>query len=125
MRAAAATSFPTPPPAGWLQWLCRGLATFPGRGEMTVHLVVGVALVTIISMTLQVPEAALSAYMVFFVTKENRALTMLVGVLLILGATVAIAMSLFLYRFTLDFPALRVVTIAVVIFAGMFLSRAF
>ena len=92
---------------------------------MTVRLVVGVVLVTIISMTLQVPEAALSAYMVFFVTKENRVLTALTGVLLIVGATVAIAASSLLLNRTLDFPALRVIAMAALLFTGMFLSRVF
>jgi len=41
-----------------------------GGGKMTVRLVVGVVLVTIISMSLQVPEVGLSAYMVFFVTSR-------------------------------------------------------
>ena len=58
---------------------------------MTIRPVVTVVLVTVISMSLQVPEAALSAYMVFFVTKENRVLTALTGILLIVGATIAIA----------------------------------
>ena len=111
--------------AGWLDWLCRELAPAPGRREMTIRLVLGVVLVTIISMSLQVPEAALSAYMVFFVTKQNRVLTALTGVLLIVGVTVAIAASLLLLKWTLDFPALRVITMAAVLFTGMFLSRVF
>src|SRR5258708_14381656 len=73
----------------WFDWLRRELAPFRGRREMTVRLVVGVVLVTIISMSLQVSEAALSAYMVFFVTKENRVRTALTWVLLIVVATVA------------------------------------
>src|SRR3954462_8958452 len=92
---------------------------------MTIRLVVGVVLVTIISMSLQVPDVALSAYMVFFVTKQNRVLTALTGVLLIVGATVAIAASLLLLKWTLDFPALRVIPRAGALFAGMFWSRVF
>jgi multidrug resistance protein MdtO len=111
--------------ARWFEWLRRELAPFPGRREMTIRLVVGAVLVTVISMSLQVPEAALSAYMVFFVTKENRVVTALTGVLLILGATIAIAASLLLFRVTLDFPALRIVTMAAILFVGMYLSRVF
>src|SRR5882757_5812615 len=84
--------------APWFEWLRRELALAPGRREMTIRLVVGVVLVTIISMSLQVPEVALSAYMVFFVTKENRVLTALVGVLFMVGATLAIAASLMLLK---------------------------
>ena len=117
------TEFPVTSRAGWFNWLRRELAPFRGRWEMTIRLVVGVVLVTIISMSLQVPEAALSAYMVFFVTKENRVLTALTGVLLIVGATMAIAASLLLLKWTLDFSALRVIAMAALLFAGMFLSR--
>jgi uncharacterized membrane protein YccC len=120
---AESIAFPPATFEGWIEWLRRELAPFPGRREMTIRLVVGVALVTIISMSLEIPEAALSAYMVFFVTKENRVLTTLVGVLLIVGATVAIAASLLLINWTLEYPALRIVIMAAVLFTGMFLSR--
>lgn len=92
---------------------------------MVIRIVVGVVLVTVISMSLQVPEAALSAYMVFFVTKENRVLTALTGILLIVGSTVAIAASLVLLHWTLDFPAVRIIVMAAALFTGMYLSRVF
>jgi hypothetical protein len=123
--SAATIAYAPPPRADWFEWLCRELAPFPGRREMTIRLVVTVALVTVISMSLQVPEAAISAYMVFFVTKQNRVLTALTGALLMVGATVAIAASLLVLKWTLDFAALRVVTMAAVLFLGMWLSRVF
>src|SRR5277367_3509170 len=70
----------------WLLWLRRELAPSFGRDAMTLRLVVTVVLVTIVSMTLQTPETALSAYMVFFATKENRVLTALTGILMILAS---------------------------------------
>ena len=109
----------------WLSWVRRELAPLPGRGAMTLRMVVAVALVTIISMALQIPEAALSTYMVFFVTKENRTVTTLAGVLVILGAPLAIAASLFLSRFTFDYPELRVPVMAGMVFIAMYLSRVF
>ena len=92
---------------------------------MTLRLVVAVVLVTIISMALQIPSAAISALMVFMVTKQNRVLSMLTGVVMIVGATVAIAASLFLYRYTFDYPELRLPVMAVAVFIGMYLSRVF
>src|SRR6266511_2721260 len=124
MRAAT-LEFPAAPHGGWFEWLRRELAPFPGRREMTIRLVVTVVLVTVVSMTLQVPEVAVSAYMAFFVTKENRGLTALTGVLLIVGATIAIAASLLLFKCTLDFPEVRIITMAAVLFVGMYLSRVF
>jgi multidrug resistance protein MdtO len=110
---------------GWLAWFRRELAPFPGRMEMTLRIVVSVVLVTTISLALQVPQLAFSAFFVLFVTKENRALTLLTGVIMIIGITIASATSLFLYRFTFDYPELRIPVMAGLIFTGMFLSRTF
>ena len=76
--AATAASAEVQP--GWLDWLRRELAPAPGRAAVTARIVVTVVLVIVISMALQIPEAVLSAYMVFFVTKENKVVTTLVGV---------------------------------------------
>ncbi len=112
-------------PVDSLQWLWRELSPFPGRATMTLRLVLGVVVVTIISMALQTPLTWLSAYMVFFVTKENRVITTLTGIGLFLGATIGIAMSLFFYRYTFDYPELRIPVMAATVFAGMFFSRVF
>ena len=109
----------------WAEWLRRELAPFPGRNAMTIRLVIAVVLVTIISLALQVPQLAFSAFFVFFVTKENRVLTLLTGIILIIGLTIATAVSLFFYRFTFDYPELRIPVMAGFVFIGMFLSRVF
>ncbi len=110
---------------GLLPWLRRELAPTPGRAVTTLRLVVTVAIVTIISMALQTPETGLSCYMVLFVTKENRVVTTVTAILLILAATLGIGASLFLFRFTFDYPQLRIVAIALALFIGMYLSRVF
>ena len=112
-------------PVDSLHWLWRELSPFPGRATMTLRLVLGVVGVTIISMALQTPLTSISAYMVFFITKENRVITTLTGVGLFLGATIGIAMSLFFYRYTFDYPELRIPVMAASVFAGMFFSRVF
>jgi uncharacterized membrane protein YccC len=88
-------------------------------------MIVSVALVTIISMALQTPETAVSAYMVFFVCKENRVLTTITGIGLIVGCTLGIAISLPLSLLTFDHPELRVPVIGATVFLTMFLSRTF
>jgi uncharacterized membrane protein YccC len=107
----------------WLLSLRQELAPYPGRAAMTLRLVVGVVVVTIISMTLETPLTSFSAYMVFFVMKENRVITTITGIALAVGATIAIALSLFLYRYTFDYPELRLPAMAATVFGGMFLSR--
>jgi uncharacterized membrane protein YccC len=116
----------TPAPAGrpaWLDWLSRELTPSPGRGALTARIVVTVVLVVIISMALQVPEVLLSAYMVLFVSKENKVMTTLVGVMLILGVTIGIGVSLFAYKFTFDYPILRIPAMAAILFLGFYGSR--
>jgi uncharacterized membrane protein YccC len=109
----------------WWTWLLRELAPTPGRSENAVRITVTTVLVVIISMTLQVPEAALSAYMVFFVTKSHRRATTLAAILMIGGVTIGIGLTLLMYRFTVDLPEWRIPGMAVLLFAGMFFSRVF
>lgn len=109
----------------WLVWLRREMAPFPGRLPMTIRMVVAVAFVTVISMALNVPQVAFSAFFVFFVSKENRVLTLVTGLVMICGATIASILTLLLYAYTFDYPELRVPVMAGFIFAGMFLSRTF
>jgi uncharacterized membrane protein YccC len=122
MDAAAATPLPAGQPA-LLEWLRSELAPFPGRGAETLRMVITIALVVIISMTLQIPEALLSAYMVFFVSKENKVVTTVIGIMLALGVTIGIGLSLIAYRFTFDYPELRVPNIALILFLGFFALR--
>jgi multidrug resistance protein MdtO len=124
MNALSQTGLRISQPA-WLTWLRRELAPFPGREPMTFRLVVTVMIVTVVSMALQIPQLAYSAFFVFFVTKENRVLTSLTGVIMICGATIATGLNLLLYSYTFDYPELRVPVMAGLIFSAMFLSRTF
>src|SRR5262245_8133048 len=98
--------------ADWLFWFRRELSPPPGRETMTLRMVAGVVAVTVISMALQTPSTAVSAFMVLFVTKENRASTTLSAVGLIVGATIGVGLSLLLYRHTFGFPELRIPVMA-------------
>jgi multidrug resistance protein MdtO len=110
---------------GFFTLLRRELVPSPGRAATTLRVVVGVAIVTMVSMTLQTPETGLSAFMVLFASKENRVLTKMTGILMTLAATVGIGTSLYIYRFTFDYPPLRVPVVAATVFTGMYLSRVF
>jgi multidrug resistance protein MdtO len=109
----------------WLVWLRRESAPFPGRRSMTIRLVVATALVIVISLALQIPQVAFSAFFCFFVTKENRVLTLFTGVLMIFGITCATIINLLLYTWTFDYPEVRIPIMATLIFCAMFLSRTF
>ncbi len=109
----------------WLVWLRREMVPFPGREAMTIRLVVAVAIVTVVSLALQVPLLAYSAYFCFFFTKENQVLTLFLCVIAILGVTVATIISLLLYTWTFDYPEVRIPVMACFVFSAMFLARTF
>src|SRR6266536_1495317 len=108
---------------GWLDWLRRELAPSYERNVRTLILIGGTVLCVIISMALQVPQLATSAYMVFFISKENKLLTTITGVGGVFVLTIGIAGTLLLYKFTYGHPELRVPGMAIALFLGMWLSR--
>src|SRR4051794_33528215 len=86
-----------PSDSDWIGWLGYELAATSARRIRTAIMVGGAVLCVIISMTLQVPELATSAYMIFFVSKENKLLTTITGVGGLFVLTIGIAGSLLLY----------------------------
>jgi uncharacterized membrane protein YccC len=113
-----------PSDSDWIGWLKRELAPTRVRKIRTAIIVAGTVLCVIISMALQVPELALSAYMVFFVSKQTKHLTTLTALLGVIGVTIAIVGTLLLYKFTYGHPELRIPGMAIALFLGMYLSRA-
>ncbi len=112
-----------PVDSDWIGWLKRELAPTRARKVRTAILVSGAVLCVIISMALQVPELAISAYMVFFVSKASKRLTTITGIGGMIGLTIAIIGTLLLYKFTYGYPELRIPGMAIALFLGMWLSR--
>src|SRR6266513_622602 len=108
----------------WIGWLRHELAPTREREIRTAIIVAGAVLCVIISMTLQVPQLATSAYMVFFISKESKFLTTVTGVGGVIVLTIGIGATLLLYKFTYGHPELRIPGIAIALFLGMWLSRA-
>jgi hypothetical protein len=109
--------------SNWIGWLKSELAPTSPREIRTAIMVGGAVLCVVISMTLQVPELATSAYMVFFASKENKLLTTMTGVGGVIALTIGIAGTLLLYKFTYGHPELRIPGMAIALFLGMWLSR--
>jgi uncharacterized membrane protein YccC len=107
----------------WLGWLKRELAPTSARKIRTAIIVAGAVLCVIISMTLQVPDLALSAYMCFFVLKETKLLTMKTAVGGLIGVTIGIGTTLLLFKVTYGHPELGIPGMAIALFLGMWLSR--
>src|SRR3984893_6707965 len=96
------------------------LALSPPRWSKMVRITALVTLVTIVSNALQVPNLALSGFLIFFVAGSDAATTLRAGVGAIVGVTMALALALVFYSLTLGEPALRVPLMACVLFAGMY-----
>jgi len=107
----------------WKHWLRSELAPTRAREIRTAIMAAGAVLCVIISMTLQVPELATSAYMVFFASKESKLLTTVTGVGGVIVLTVGLGATLLLYKFTYGHPELRIPGVAIALFLGMWLSR--
>jgi uncharacterized membrane protein YccC len=125
----SATSATAPEPAflpfGSLEWFKRALAPTPARTRRTAIMVAAAVLCVIISMTLQVPELSVTAYMPFFMSKESKFQTTVTGVIGLIGLTIGIGASLLLYKFTYGHPELRIPGMAIALFLGMYVSRIF
>lgn len=70
------------------------------------------------------PEASLSCYLALFLVRENRVTTALATVVIAVVFCVAIAITIFCFRYTFDHPELRIPLVMLATFAGMWLSRA-
>src|SRR5436190_16262768 len=112
-------------PFGSLEWFKRQLASTPDRARRTAIMVGAAVLCVIISMTLQVPELSVTAYMPFFVSQETKLKTKVVGLGGFIGLTIGIGSTLLLYKFTYGYPELRIPGMAIALFLGMWLSRVF
>jgi uncharacterized membrane protein YccC len=113
-----------PSASDWVGWLKHELAPTRVRKIRTAIIVAGVVLCVIISMALQVPELALSGFMVFFISNANKRLTAIIGLGGVIAVTIAIVGTLLLYKLTYGHPELRIPGMAIALFLGMWLSRA-
>lgn len=99
------------------------VSPFPGRLENTVRAVLLVLAVVAIGEIFRVPEIALSAYIVLFVSRAEAASTALTALIAGIAAILAIFAAILVLVFSLSQPALRIPLIAGMTFVAMFLAR--
>ena len=115
---------PTPASPGWWRFLRRELAPTPGRSARTLQIIAAIVLVQLVSMALHVPEASLSCYLALFLVRENRVSTLMSTVVIAVLFSVAVAATIFCFKYTFDYAELRIPLVMLATFAGMWLSRA-
>ena len=99
------------------------LRAYPGRANVMLRCVLASAIVITASMALQVPFLAVSLIVVFYVTQSNVVLTRLVGVLFMVGSTLAVGSAILVIKLTYDYPLLRLLLAAALFFASVYMMR--
>jgi len=111
-------------PRGALAEIAHLLAPFPGRWEFAVRLAVICALTTLVTEIYQTPEPALTAYVVFFVNKPDRAESTILAIAMLIIITIVIGCVLLLAMVVIDEPMLRVASMTAISFLLLFLASA-
>lgn len=113
-------------PSGLLhpvQFLQAELAAYPGRINIVLRSLLASALIIVTSLTLEVPWMALSLIAMFYVTQSNAVITRLIGIIFIVGSTLAIGTAILLLKFTFDYPLIRIIAASVLFFGSVYLMR--
>ena len=103
--------------------LLQELQPRPGRLADTMRLVVVVLATVAIGETFRMPEIAVSAYVVLFVSRDERSSTVMTALVGGTAIVFAVFATIVLFMASLSEPALRVPLIALATFAALFLSR--
>ncbi|MFM0738759.1 FUSC family protein [Paraburkholderia xenovorans] len=100
------------------------LAPYPGRAQMALRIALICALTAYVTSAYGTPEAAISAYVVFFLNRPDRVLSVVLGSALLVLVTLIIGVVVVVAMFALDDPLWRVACIAALSFALLFVTSA-
>jgi multidrug resistance protein MdtO len=104
--------------------LRRELRPTPGRLGDSMRIVVVVLAVVAILETFRIPEIAVSAYIVLFLSGREAATTVRMSMAAGIAVVLAIFATIAVFMLSLSEPALRIPLMAVITFVAMFLGRA-
>lgn len=100
------------------------LAPYPGRAAMAARIALICALTAFVTSAYGTPEAAISAYVVFFLNRPDRVLSAVLGSALLVLVTLVIGLVMVVAMFALDDPMWRVACIAGLSFGLLFVTSA-
>ena len=95
-----------------------------GRNEFALRLALMCALTVLVAEIYQTPEPALTAYIVFFLNRADRASSLILNVVFLLLITVTIGFVIAAAKIVADDPMWRVVGMTVISFGLLFLASA-
>ena len=110
-------------PAAFAGFLRRELASTPGRGSATFRLTLACVIATIPILTHRIPHALVVMVVMYLVTQEDTAATLLGSVLGVAGVTLGLGAALLVWMVALDIAWLRIVCFVAFLFVGLFLKR--
>jgi multidrug resistance protein MdtO len=110
-------------PSALLDLLRRELAPTPGRGSATFRLTLACLAATIPILTHRIPHALVVMIIMYLITREDTAATLLGSILDVIGVTIGLGLALLAWKIALDLEWLRLSFFPVFIFGGLFLKR--
>ncbi|GAB3788939.1 FUSC family protein [Dyella agri] len=93
------------------------------RIRSITRIATGTAIAVTVAMVFQMPLPAYVAYIIFLLSQEDTASTLISSIGGLVAATLAVALSLLFYVFDASEPALRIPLLALSTFLGSYLSR--
>jgi multidrug resistance protein MdtO len=110
---------------GFFGWLSYELAPKDGRAWSVARMASGCAITVAIAMVFQIPEPTYMAYIVFLISKDEKASTFVSAIGGLAAVTFAILATLALSLVDLSEPALRLPAMAGMTFLAMYSVRVF
>jgi multidrug resistance protein MdtO len=105
------------------EFLRRELAPTPGRGSKTFRLTLACLAATIPILTHHIPHGLLAMILMYLITQEDTAATVIGSILGVIGLTLGLGLALLVWRISLDIVWLRLCFLVAFLFGGLFLKR--
>jgi multidrug resistance protein MdtO len=109
---------------GFVPNIVRLMAPQPGRLELATRLAVICALTVLVAEIYQTPDAALTVYVVFFLNRGDRAVSLILNFVLLALITVIIGFVLLVAMIVINDPMWRVISMTAISIAILFVASA-
>src|SRR6266542_3054423 len=106
-----------------LAFLRRELAPTPARGSKTFRLTLACLAATIPILTHHIPPGLIVMILMYLITQEDTAATVIGSILGLIGATFGLGLALIAWKISLDIVWLRLCFLVAFLFGGLFLKR--
>ena len=110
-------------PTGLVGFLRRELAPTPGRGSATFRLTLACVIATIPILTHRIPHALIVMIVMYLITQEDTAATLVGSILAVAGVTIGLGAALLAWMVALDIVWLRIGCFVGFMVAGLWLKR--